>query len=162
MSYLIKTLLEGEFVSYRARLHWWIFVFPIIMLLFSIFLLWRESQVVLQITGGVLCVISLWSIVNRLILRLTSDFVVTNKRVILKTGVLRRNVSDLQLNKTEGLIFQESIVGRILGFGTIIVTTGGITNTYPYIASPLLFRRAINERIDDISKNKIDSEESPK
>lgn len=158
MSYLNKTLLAGEFISYRAHVHWWIFVLPILMLLLSIFLIWQESHVVLQLGGGVLGVISLWSILNRFILRITSDFVVTNKRVILKTGMLRRNVSDLQLNKAEGLIFQESITGRILGYGTIIVTTGGITNTYPYIASPLLFRRAINERIDAISKNKIDSE----
>lgn len=42
----------------------------------------------------------------------------------------------------------------MFGFGTIIVTTGGVTNTYPYIASPLLFRKAINEEIDNMNKEK--------
>lgn len=87
MSYLNKTLLAGEFISYKAHVHWWIFVLPILMLLLSIFLIWQESHVVLQLGGGVLGVISLWSILNRFILRITSDFVVTNKRVILKTGM---------------------------------------------------------------------------
>ena len=77
-----------------------------------------------------------------------AEFVVTNKRVIFKLGLIRRSVVELQLNKAEAIAFGESFRGRIFNFGTVIVTTGGATNTYPYIADPLSFRRAISEEVD--------------
>ena len=77
-----------------------------------------------------------------------AEFVVTNKRVIFKLGLIRRSVVELQLNKAEAIAFGESFWGRIFNFGTVVVTTGGATNTYRYIADPLSFRRAISEEVD--------------
>ena len=77
-----------------------------------------------------------------------AEFVVTNKRVIFKLGLIRRSVVELQLNKAEAIAFGESFRGRIFNFGTVVVTTGGATNTYHYIADPLSFRRAISEEVD--------------
>lgn len=72
---------------------------------------------------------------------------VTNKRVILKTGILSRNAVDLVLSKCEGLHIKQSIAGRIFNYGTITVTTGGVTSSYAYIVDPLAFRREINAQI---------------
>lgn len=49
--------------------------------------------------------------------------------------------------KCEGLHIKQSVWGRIFGFGTITVTTGGVTSSYPFIADPLAFRREINTQI---------------
>lgn len=151
MSYVSKTLLEGEKVCYQARLHWWIYILPSVFIMVSVYLLFGEFAVFIQCAAGALLIISIWNLLNRIVLALTSDFIVTNKRVILKTGLIRRSLSELQLNKAEGIIFDESLFGRVLGYGTILVTTGGITNRYPYIESPMLFGKAINEGIDNIN-----------
>ena len=61
---------------------------------------------------------------------------------------MERSFNNDMLNKAEAIAFGESFWGRIFNFGTVIVTTGGATNTYPYIADPLSFRRAISEEVD--------------
>lgn len=156
MSYVLKSLIAGESINYRAQLHWWIFTLPILLLLLGLWFVfvWINLAPFFSYVGTALIALSILGVINRILMIKTCDFVVTNKRVILKTGFFRRRVSELQLNKAEAIIFDESILGRLFGFGTIIVTTGGGTNTYPYIASPLLFRKAINEGIDNMNKER--------
>ncbi|WP_244437312.1 PH domain-containing protein [Bacteroides reticulotermitis] len=66
---------------------------------------------------------------------------------MLKTGIISRCAVDLILAKCEGLHIRQSVLGRIFNFGTITVTTGGVTSSYPYIADPLAFRREVNTQI---------------
>lgn len=106
------------------------------------------SPLYIKIPGYVLIAIALWGIINSYLGRRYAEYVVTNKRVIFKLGLIRRSVVELQLNKAEAIAFGESFWGRIFNFGTVVVTTGGATNTYPYIADPLSFRRAISEEVD--------------
>jgi len=87
------------------------------------------------------------SLIQRIMVKIGSAYAVTNKRVVLKTGVISRKAVDLVLAKCEGLHIKQSVLGRIFGFGTITVTTGGVTSSYPYIADPLAFRREINTQI---------------
>ncbi len=82
-----------------------------------------------------------------MLVKIGSAYAVTNKRVVLKTGVISRRTVDLVLAKCEGLHVKQSVWGRIFGFGTITVTTGGATSSYPFIANPLVFRREINTQI---------------
>ena len=79
--------------------------------------------------------------------RLGAEYVITNKKVILKSGFLSRDALELILNKCEGLRINQSIMGRILGFGSIVVTTGGATNTFNYITNPMKFRNEINAQL---------------
>ena len=116
-------------------------------LLFGLLLI-SFSSFYIKIPGYVLIAIALWGIINSYLGRRYAEYVVTNKRVIFKLGLIRRSVVELQLNKAEAIAFGESFWGRIFNFETVIVTTGGATNTYPYIADPLSFRRAISEEID--------------
>ena len=87
------------------------------------------------------------SLLSRILIKIGSSYAVTNKRVILKTGVISRRAVDLVLAKCEGLHIKQSVLGRIFNFGTITVTTGGASSSYPYIANPLAFRREINTQI---------------
>ena len=61
---------------------------------------------------------------------------------------MERSFNNDMLNKAEAIAFGESFRRRIFNFGTVVVTTGGATNTYHYIADPLSFRRAISEEVD--------------
>ena len=146
MSYIEDNLQPREEIKYVAKLHFFLFVQPIILLLLGWWLYGSETGV-LHYGGMFLLFIGLVSLVQRLLVKIGSSYAVTNKRVILKTGVISRRAVDLVLAKCEGLHIKQSVWGRIFGFGTITVTTGGATSSYPFIANPLAFRREINTQI---------------
>ncbi len=126
MSYIDEVLLRDEKVTYRARLHW------------SVFLsLW--SILTLGIAG--------W------IRRSTCEFAVTDRRVIIKTGVLTRKTLELNLVKIESVAVDQSLLGRIFNCGTItIIGSGGTRESFSGIGSPLAFRRAVQEAIEDYTR----------
>lgn len=149
MNYIQKNLLSGEEIKYVARLHFFLFVQPIILLLIGAFLASspKEISAMTHYAGLLILFFGIVSLLSRILIKAGSSYAVTNKRVILKTGVIGRRAVDLVLAKCEGLHIKQSILGRIFNFGTITVTTGGVSSSYPYIADPLAFRREINTQI---------------
>lgn len=78
----------------------------------------------------------------------SAEFAVTNKRVILKTGFLQSKTAEMFLNKIESVGVDQSISGRILGFGSITIRgTGGSFEPFHRVSSPLRFRNEIQEQI---------------
>ncbi len=149
MNYIETNLQPGEEIKYVAKLHFFLFMQPVILLLIGVFLMSAPKDVlpVIYYAGLLMLFFGLVSLVQRILVKIGSTYAVTNKRVILKTGVISRRAVDLVLAKCEGLHINQSVLGRIFGFGTITVTTGGATSSYPYIANPLAFRREINMQI---------------
>lgn len=146
MGYVESNLQPGEEIKYKAKLHLFLFLQPVVLLLLGWWLYGSEAGV-LHYGGIFLLFIGAVSLVQRIMVKIGSDYVVTNKRVILKTGVVSRKAVDLVLAKCEGLHIKQSVLGRIFNYGTITVTTGGATSSYPFIADPLAFRREINTQI---------------
>ncbi|HML66750.1 MAG TPA: PH domain-containing protein [Dysgonomonas sp.] len=149
MNYIQKNLLSGEEIKYVAKLHFFLFVQPIILLLIGAFLASspKEISAMTHYAGLLILFFGIVSLLSRILIKVGSSYAVTNKRVILKTGVISRRAVDLVLAKCEGLHIKQSILGRIFNFGTITVTTGGVSSSYPYIADPLAFRKEINTQI---------------
>lgn len=149
MNYIQKNLLSGEEIKYVAKLHFFLFVQPIILLLIGAFLASspKEISAMTHYAGLLILFFGIVSLLSRILIKVGSSYAVTNKRVILKTGVISRKAVDLVLAKCEGLHIKQNILGRIFNFGTITVTTGGVSSSYPYIADPLAFRRDINTQI---------------
>ena len=78
----------------------------------------------------------------------SAEFAVTNKRVILKTGFVQSKTAEMFLNKIESVGVDQSISGRILGFGTIVIRgTGGSLEPFHRVSHPLRFRNEIQEQI---------------
>ena len=78
----------------------------------------------------------------------SSEFAVTDKRVIVKIGWIRRRTMETMLNNVEAIGADQGVMARILGFGTITVTgTGGTKETFANIARPLEFRRQVQGQI---------------
>jgi uncharacterized membrane protein YdbT with pleckstrin-like domain len=74
---------------------------------------------------------------------------VTNKRVITKSGILSRRTLELLLTKVESIGVEEGILGRMLGYGTVVVRgTGGTPEPFKNIAHPLEFRRQVQQQIE--------------
>jgi uncharacterized membrane protein YdbT with pleckstrin-like domain len=79
------------------------------------------------------------------------EMAVTTKRVIVKHGFITRNTIEINLNKVESLKVEQSILGRIFDFGTIVVAgTGASHAPISGIANPMAFRKAFVEAQDGI------------
>lgn len=149
MNYINSNLQAGEKIKYVAKLYFFLFVQPIILLLIGALLASspKEISAMTHYAGVVILFFGLVSLVQRLLVKISSSYAVTNKRVILKTGVISRRAVDLVLAKCVGLHIKQSVLGRIFNFGTITVTTRGTSSPYPFIAKPLVFKREINSQI---------------
>lgn len=146
MGYIDKNLQTNETVEYKADIHWFIFVTPAILLVLG-YLFYSTKTDMTHYIGLFMLIIGGLQLLKRLLLKMGTEYVVTNKRVILKSGILSRDALELMLNKCEGLRINQSVMGRICGFGSILVTTGGVTNTFRFVANPMKFRNEINKQI---------------
>jgi uncharacterized membrane protein YdbT with pleckstrin-like domain len=155
MSYIDKTLLPNEQVIYRGKVHWMIYVAPmlwtIISIVLCIALLPKSSDS--SSSGGsgfvtfILIVFFVWSAINwikAVLFTWGTEYGITNRRVVLKTGLIVRKTAELAVGRVESLRVDQTIIGRILGYGTIVVTgTGGAADQFPFCASVMEFRRHV-------------------
>lgn len=146
MKFLTTYLQPGEEVMYRARIHIFLFLQPAVLLVIAFMCYWDEVQIT-HYLGLTLLFLGLVSLVQRIMVKIGSIYAVTNKRVIIKTGVISRRTVELVLAKCEGIQVVQGIAGRIFGYGSIVVTTGGATNCYYYVSNPFQFKREINNQI---------------
>lgn len=142
MSYVDHTLLPGEQVTYRAHLHWIVFARAVLIGLIGVSCFLATGHIFAAVGVVLLSVgVVLW--VAAYIQRRTSEFAVTNKRIIVKVGILRRRTVEILLRQVEALEVDQGILGRILGYGTLlIIGTGGTRESFDRIGGPLEFRRA--------------------
>ena len=160
MSYIDNNLLTDEHVVYRTHLHWIIFVRPIFWSLLAFFLYYlyftnmpNSTQSYYQLVIAIPLLIVIFEAIQKLVLYHSSEFGVTNKRVIVKTGFIRVSSSENFLQKVENIQVHQSIWGRILGYGTIIIIgTGGTQESFYLIHDPLMFRRQVQEQVELIYK----------
>lgn len=80
----------------------------------------------------------------------TTELVVTNKRLIAKSGLIKRQAIEMTLSKIESLQVSQSIMGRMLNYGTIIISGAGNPQArLPNISAPLIFRKTFNQIVED-------------
>lgn len=143
MSYIENNLMKDEQVLYRTKLHWAKFLWPVVLIIISIL----SKSNTNPFSEALLFLGIIWFI-STLITYLTSEFGVTNKRVMIKHGFIKRISLETLLNKIEGITVKQGILGRILNYGTIIVKgTGGTSNPFHKINAPLQFRKNVQENI---------------
>ena len=120
-AYVDNNLISGETVVYETHLHW--IGFLTLKGLFTLFL-------------------------APLLARWTSEFAVTSQRVVIKTGLIARDTLEMNLQKIESVGVDQSLLGRIMGYGDItIIGTGGTREQFRAIADPVRFRRAFQEQV---------------
>ena len=145
MSYINRHLLPGEEVLYRTQLHWKLYLGPgllvlLVLLPFTILALSTTHRWLAIFPAAAALVVLLIALIRRK----SSEFAVTNKRVILKLGVLTTRSVELLLPKVEGIAVTQSLAGRLFGFGAIVVTgSGGTQEPFTGIQAPLAFRQAV-------------------
>jgi uncharacterized membrane protein YdbT with pleckstrin-like domain len=154
--YIDKNLVEGEHVLYRARLHWIVlFRHPILytlILIAGVYLTFHfHASFASWYVRYPLSAVAFLTFISAFIAYLhyaSSEFGVTNKRVILKAGIVRTHTLEIFLNKIEAISVDSTLLGKILGFGSIIVTgTGGTKERFDRIHGAAEFQKRTEAEI---------------
>jgi len=106
------------------------------------------SPKVMVISGAVLVAAAIIVFSYGVAKRNATEMAVTNRRVLIKTGMTSRRTLDLMLSRVESIGVEETAAGRMLGYGSVVVRgTGGTPEPFLMIAHPQEFRRAVQEQI---------------
>ena len=105
----------------------------------------------MEIASAVLLVCGVVVILVGMVRRNATEMAVTNRRVVIKTGLASRKTIEMLLNKVETIEVSETTAGRMLGYGTIVVIgTGGTPQPFHKVAHPLEFRSQVQQQIEKL------------
>ena len=129
-SYIDDVLVGGEKVVYRGSISLW-------------------SETVLILAGFLLLAlygVGLFFWLAAYIKLKTTELAITNKRVVAKYGFISRRTVEININKVESIQVDQSIIGRICNFGTLMISGAGNPQApISGISNPLKFRQAFLE-----------------
>jgi uncharacterized membrane protein YdbT with pleckstrin-like domain len=161
MSYIQKTLLANEKILYQTTVHKFIYIsavgwlfFAILLFIYSFELHENTYMRMARISSYILFAMTAYDFLLSFIKIHFSEFALTNKRVLVKTGFIRRQSLETFLQKVEGIQVDQSILGRVFNFGTItIIGTGGSRDRFAKIDDPMTFRRRVQQQIQHVFAN---------
>jgi uncharacterized membrane protein YdbT with pleckstrin-like domain len=158
MSYVEQSLGEGEVVRHVAHKHWVIFVVPVFQLLVGLVLagigykigdFWVWLGWLMRVLGLVIVAFGALHLLGAWLTRVTTELAVTNRKVIGKWGLISRRTIEQRLEKIDSIEVEQTILGRILGYGTVEVRGSGVSMTpLRMIAGPLTFRRRVEDALN--------------
>lgn len=79
----------------------------------------------------------------------TTELAITSRRVIVKTGLIRRNTVEININKVESIMVDQGLFGRLFDFGTLVISGAGNPQAPVVgVSAPMAFRKAFIEAQD--------------
>lgn len=161
MSYVDKNLIAGESIVYRGSLarlpYGWVVppaALAVVAAVFRNYFPANYHWLPAGILAAVTVVVWAWARIRVG----SAEFAVTNRRVMVKLGVLQRRTVETMLSKVEGISVEQGIAGRIFNYGTITVTgTGGTHESFDNIAAPLEFRRQVQSQLARMDDERLDA-----
>ena len=165
MSYVESNLVPGEQVIYETRLHWIVMLphlvvgillldLPAILLLIYVVSrdkIERTTLHTIEAGAAVLLISGAVTMLVGMVRRNATEMAVTNRRVVIKTGLASRKTIEMLLNKVESIEVSETAVGRTLGYGTVVmIGTGGTSEPFHKVAHPLDFRSQVQQQIEKL------------
>jgi uncharacterized membrane protein YdbT with pleckstrin-like domain len=159
---LNRYLIDGESILFTTRLHWivliWQIIFAILLAAAGIYVFVEntaiendlhttEQQTLLA--GAALILIGAAIFLIGLIKRNATIMIVTNMRVLVKIGYMTRRTWEMAFSKIESVGVEEPMLGRMLGYGTVVLRgVGGTPEPFHNIAGPIEFRRHLQQQIE--------------
>ena len=148
MGYVEDHLLPNEQIVYRAHLHKFVYLWPLVIALVMIAVAYVAFLYYMYEVAAVALIVALIPLIWAQIVYTSSEFAVTNKRVIIKVGFIQRRTLETLLSKVEGIEVYQTFLARMFDFGTITVTgTGGTREQFANISAPLEFRRQVQGQV---------------
>ncbi len=134
MAYPKKLLSPGESIEFEMRPHWRAVIYPVVVLIAIVFLgTWlyflTDSSILRWIIGlaGVI-ILLFWALIP-LLKWLTTQYVFTDRRIIVRKGLLTKEGRDVPLAKVNSVSFEQSVLGRIFNFGVLQVESANVDGT---------------------------------
>jgi uncharacterized membrane protein YdbT with pleckstrin-like domain len=155
MSYVDSVLQPGERVVVRGHLHWILYWHAILFAVLAVVSAgFGPVGVMAAMAFGVLFILSFG---HAWFTRWITEIAVTDRRIIYKRGFINRHTVEMNMDKVASVDVDQSILGRILDYGTIhIVGAGALPNGDPEnvrgiehlhrVAAPLALRSAITAK----------------
>lgn len=134
-------------ILYKAKLHWISFFLPILYMVIG-----AIGPILLFIGGSWFSFFPLTLTI--LFIKGLYDYIqnknvqiyLTQSHLTLKTGILSKKLKDISLTKFEGMALYQGLFGRLLGYGIISISTGGVVVSYK-IKNPVGLRNIILKQI---------------
>lgn len=142
-NFINSSLTKDEKVIFIYKLHWIVWLKVIFLFLFGL--------LTLPVFIGIFFIIA--SITSTLAI-VGTEYAITNKKIIGKTGFIFRKNIDLRLNRVESVILDQGIFGRMFGYGHVVFNgTGSGKNGFLFVENPMLVKNQINQIIEDNETN---------
>jgi uncharacterized membrane protein YdbT with pleckstrin-like domain len=158
MKYVERVLQPEETVKHWSKIHWTVYLPGLLVaavgllatgtalavrnldpnvLPVSILYSWGVVGL-FAVAGGLIALFVAW------LKRATTEIAVTNRRIIYKTGLIRRNTIEMNMDKVETVDVEQSVLGRILGYGTVTIKgTGAGIEPLRKIDRPIDLRNSV-------------------
>lgn len=133
----------NERLVYECKTHWIIYVIPILIIFFG-FISFSVLPELPEL-GVILALVGIICLIYEIIYAWTTELAITEKSVIAKWGLIKRDTIEVRINKVESIRLNQGILGRILGYGTVIVVgTGSSSAPIRYIKQPVRFKKELS------------------
>jgi uncharacterized membrane protein YdbT with pleckstrin-like domain len=152
MSYVQEVLQPGETVKFSTNVHWSGYFKAIVALILGLCVFtwfWRDGgqNMLLLLAALGFGVAALGLAVPTFISRFGTEIAVTDRRLISKTGFIQRHTTEISMDKVESVDVDQSMLGRVLGYGDVTVRgTGEGIEPLRNVASPIELRNAMMVR----------------
>jgi uncharacterized membrane protein YdbT with pleckstrin-like domain len=149
MSYVKSVLQPGETVRYSTDIHWIIYIPGFLLLVLGGVAYWTALQPVSAYRvwtwiAGFLFACAAVALFIAWFRRWTTEIAVTDRRIIYKRGFIRRRTIEMHLDKVESIDVDQSILGRIMNYGDILIRGVGVgIEPLKNIDSPIAFRNHV-------------------
>lgn len=153
MTAMDRNLLPEEQILFRTKKHLIIFFYPVILLIIALYAYqYMDANFILAKIKWVPMVVVLLFLASVWLEYVTSEFVVTNKRIMMREGFFYRHVTELRINTISQINVGQSLPGQVLDYGYVSLNAFGAYDTFTMIAHPLRFQKYANEQLDNMTK----------
>lgn len=169
MRYLDRNMQSGEKIVYSAELHWIVYHFGITTTIIGGLFKHYGDYLVRYLLGDkiadmvskpltyvalVIIAVGALHLFFGFIRQISTELVITNKRVIAKHGLISITTFEVMLGRVEGANIDQTIIGRLLGFGTVMVKgTGGGISPIDHVANPQRFHDELMKMMDIVHQS---------
>jgi uncharacterized membrane protein YdbT with pleckstrin-like domain len=149
MAYVDSILEPGETVRYHTTVSWTIYAPAIVLAICALAALLAAFSYVDMVNIGWFAAIvfglgAIFSAIPAWFRRWTTEIAVTDRRIILKRGLVRRHTVEMNMQKVESVDVDQTLAGRLFNYGTVTIRgTGSSFETLRMIDAPLKLRSTV-------------------
>ncbi|MEM8903649.1 MAG: PH domain-containing protein [Actinomycetota bacterium] len=161
MGFPESNLNEGEELALDLKPHWWVFALPgasLVGLIALLLVVTATTDVAaLQVVVVLVIVGVLGWIAVRYAQWVTTAFVVTNRRLIYRSGVVTKSGIEIPLDRVNNVIFRQTVFERLLGAGDLMIESAGESGQQHFhnVRKPNAVQNEIYRQMEELERGRI-------